>query len=192
VESAGGAAVSFAGVQVEVGLERVELARAVRGPAAFGEFLPGGGAVVALDGVQAPAQVAGDFPQAAAFGAQAVDQFVLAAGALGELPGRLRRGLRRRLGIVPEGWEGGLGQAGAVGGDALLDGLGQVLPQVEAVGDLHRIRRPGPGAVGVGARPVPADHLHPGMSGQPASGWASRPSMRSNGAPVSMSMIRVP
>jgi hypothetical protein len=39
-----------------------------------------------LDGVQAPAQVAGDLAQAAPFGAQRVDQFVVPPGALGVLP----------------------------------------------------------------------------------------------------------
>ena len=52
-------------------------------------------------------------------------------------------------------------------GDAPLDRLGEVLPQVEPVGDLDRVRRPGAGAVGVGAGAVPADHLDAGMGGQP-------------------------
>jgi hypothetical protein len=54
-----------------------------------------------------------------------------------------------------------------VGGDALLDGLGEVLPQVEPVGDLDRLRCPGPGAVRERARPVTADHLDAGVRGQP-------------------------
>jgi hypothetical protein len=156
VEQAGEAAVAAVGVPVQVGLERVELAGSLCRPAALGEFLPGGGAVVALDGVQSPAKVAGDLPQPAPFGAQRVDQLVLAPGALGEPPGRVRaRGIRRGRGIVFRSGEDGLGQAGAVGGDALLDGLGEVLPQVEAVGDLDRVRCPGPGAVGVRPRAVP-------------------------------------
>jgi hypothetical protein len=73
-------------VLVEVGLERVEPAGPGCRPPAVDEFLPGGGAVVALDGVLAPAQVAGDFPDAAPFGAQAVDGGVVALRALGELP----------------------------------------------------------------------------------------------------------
>ena len=77
------------GVLVQVGLERVELARARSFPAAVGEFLPGGGPVEALDGVQAPSQVAGDLAQAASFGAQPVDQCMMPAGALGVLPGRI-------------------------------------------------------------------------------------------------------
>jgi hypothetical protein len=34
-----------------------------------------------------------------------------------------------------------------VGREALLDGLGKVLPQAEAVGDLDHVRRPGAGVV---------------------------------------------
>ena len=83
VEQAGVAAVAAAGVPVEVGLEGVELAGPLGRPAALGELLPSGGAVVALDGVQSLAQVAGDLPQAAAFGPQAVNQLVLGAGPLG-------------------------------------------------------------------------------------------------------------
>ena len=155
VEQAGEAAVSFAGVLVEVGLERVELAGPRGLPAAVGQFLPRGGSVVALDGVQAPAQVAADLPQPASLGPQGADLLVLAARGIGELPRRVRRpGVCRpcglRLGVV--GSQGGrLGQAGAVGGDALLDGLGQVLPQVEPVGDLHRPGRTGPGPVRIRA-----------------------------------------
>jgi len=36
-----------------------------------------------------------------------------------------------------------------------------------AVSDLHRCGRPGAGAFGVGPGPVPTDHLHPRMGGQP-------------------------
>ena len=75
------------GVLVQVGLERVELAGPRSLPAAVGEFLPGGGAVEPLDGVQAPAQVAGDLAQAPPFGAQLVDQGVVPPGAFGVLPG---------------------------------------------------------------------------------------------------------
>jgi len=134
-------------VLVEVGLERVELARARPFPAAVGKFLPGGGAVESLDGVQAPAQVAGDFSQSPPFGAQPADQGVVPPGALGVLPGGigLPGGLRFRQGrplVVCEGRRRRLGQAGTVGRGALLDGLGQVLPQVEPVGDLDRARAP--------------------------------------------------
>ena len=80
-----------------------------------------------LDGVQAPAQVAGDLPQAAPFGPPLVDQFVVPPGALGVLPGGagLAGGFRFRQGrgLLSRGHRRRPGQAGAVGGDALLDGL---------------------------------------------------------------------
>ena len=114
-------------------------------------------------------------------------------GSLARLPARshacervqlMRSGPGRRTSRqAPAGWRppswpaawpgpgGGLGarpcQAGAVRGDAPLDGLGEVLPQVEPVGDLDRLRCPGPGAVGVGTGAVTADDLDAGMRGQP-------------------------
>jgi hypothetical protein len=54
-----------------------------------------------------------------------------------------------------------------VAGDHALHRLAQVLPQVKPVGDLHRVRCPKPGALGVGAGAVPADHLHARMRRQP-------------------------
>ena len=91
---------ALVGVLVEVALERVELNGARRLQAAVGELLPDGGPVVALDGVPAPTQAAGDLPQPAPLNPQAVDQFVLAAGGVGELPGRVRRpGVRRLCGF---------------------------------------------------------------------------------------------
>jgi hypothetical protein len=48
---------------------------------------PGRGPVEPLDGVQAPAQVAGDLPQATPLGPQRVDQFVVPLGALGRSEG---------------------------------------------------------------------------------------------------------
>ena len=71
---------------VELGLEQVELAGARSLPAAVDELLPGGGAVESLDGMQAPAQVAGDLAEPPPFGAQPVDQGVVPLGALGVLP----------------------------------------------------------------------------------------------------------
>jgi hypothetical protein len=58
-------------------------------------------------------------------------------------PGRLRCRLAGRpcgQHRVAGSFRGRLGQAAAVGGDALLDGLGEVLPQMEPVGDLDRLR----------------------------------------------------
>jgi hypothetical protein len=81
-EQAPDAAAAAVGVLVQVGLVGVEFAGARSLPAAVGEFLPGHSAVEPLDGVQAPAQVAGDLPQAPPFGAQPVDQGMVPAGAL--------------------------------------------------------------------------------------------------------------
>jgi hypothetical protein len=135
LEQAPDGAVGAVGVLVEVGLERVELAGARSLPAAVDEFLPGRGAVESLDGVQAPAQVAGDLAEPPPFGAQLVDQGVVPLGALGVLPAGVRLPGTFRLGqgrSIVAGRGRRLGQAGAVGRDALLDPLGQVLPQVPA------------------------------------------------------------
>lgn len=51
-------------------------------------------------------------------------------------------------------------QAVAVGGDAGLHGPAEALPQMEPVGDLQSIGGAASGALGVGARPVPAGDLH--------------------------------
>lgn len=58
-------------------------------------------------------------------------------------------------------------QALAVGGDAGFHGPAEALPQVEPVGDLEGVGGTESGTLGVGARPVAADDLHAGMSGQP-------------------------
>ena len=67
-EELGAVAAALFGALAEVGLERVQLAGARLLPAPVSQFLPGGGACVALDGVQAPAQVAGDLPEPAPVG----------------------------------------------------------------------------------------------------------------------------
>ncbi|WP_231956741.1 MULTISPECIES: hypothetical protein [unclassified Actinoplanes] len=46
-------------------------------------------------------------------------------------------------------------QAVLVSGDAPLDDLGEVLPQMEPVRDLHGVRCTGAGSFDVGAGPVP-------------------------------------
>ena len=51
----------------------------------------------------------------------------------------------------------------------LLDTLGEVLPQVPAIGELPGSWRVGTGAVGVGAGPVAADHPGAGMLLEPGS-----------------------
>ncbi len=49
----------------------------------------------------------------------------------------------------------------------LLDGLSQVLHDMEPVGDLFRLRGPLPGSLGAEPAAVSADHFHLGMSLQP-------------------------
>jgi hypothetical protein len=48
---------------------------------------------------------------------------------------------------------------------------GEVLPEVEAVGDLHRVRRSGPGAICIGTGPVPADHRWRSVLEQQSGQW---------------------
>jgi len=103
----------------------------------------------------------------------AFDQPTLLSLALRRLDGELIQIGRRRR----RGRHGScrFGQAAVVAGHDLLDVLGQVVPQVEAVRDLDRIRCSGAGAFGVGARPVAADHLNPGMRLQPRGEGAGLP-----------------
>ena len=49
--------------------------------------------------------------------------------------------------------------------DGLLDCLAQVLPEVETVRDLHRVRSALPGAFAIAAGAVPADHLDSSNTG---------------------------
>ena len=60
------------------------------------------------------------------------------------------------------GW--GFGQRGAVRDHCGFHGFGEVLPEVEPVGDLHRVGCPGAGALGVDAGPVSADDAYSGVS----------------------------
>jgi hypothetical protein len=59
-------------------------------------------------------------------------------------------------------------QVASVGGEHQLQRLGQVLQQVEAVGDLHRLRRPPACALGIHAQSVTRDHRNPGVLAQPS------------------------
>ncbi|MDQ1013483.1 hypothetical protein QFZ43_000032 [Streptomyces afghaniensis] len=159
----------------QVGLEWVELAGELT-LSALDHVLPAGGAGVSLDGVPSPAQVAGDVADAHALGEKVVDQCVVSARPLGEPAGRIRPfiplvgcrcggclplGLRLRAGR----WQ--VAQARTVGGDGLLHRGGQVLPEVEAVGDLDGLRCGCGGSIGVGAGAVAADDLDAGMGLQP-------------------------
>lgn len=56
-----------------------------------------------------------------------------------------------------------------MGGHQLLYVLTQSVPQVPTVGDLHRVRRRGTGAINVAAGPVSADHFHARAGAKPAS-----------------------
>lgn len=64
-------------------------------------------------------------------------------------------------------------QAVAMGGDAGLYGPAEALPQMEPVSDLQGTRGAAAGALGVGARPVPADDLHAGVADQPGGQWSA-------------------
>jgi hypothetical protein len=46
--------------------------------------------------------------------------------------------------------------------------LREILEQVKAIGDLHRLGGPRTSALGVRLKPIPADDCHPGMGLQPA------------------------
>ena len=97
---------------------------------------------------------------------------------------------RRRAGGGIAGWPC---QAGAVPGNGLLGVLGQVVPQMPAIGYLNRVPGAVPGALGVAAGPVPADDRRPRVRFSHASKVAaSRSGSRSATSPVSMSTSTVP
>lgn len=58
-------------------------------------------------------------------------------------------------------------QAAVMRGDGLLHALGEVVPQMPAIGDLDRVGCAGARALGVGAGAVSTDHLRAGMREQP-------------------------
>jgi hypothetical protein len=65
----------------------------------------------------------------------------------------------------------------AGGASNLLDGLDEVVPQVPAVCDLHRVRAAAADALGVGAGPVAAHDLHTGLLAQPRRGRCCSPTI---------------
>jgi hypothetical protein len=102
--------------------------------------------------IAANADVAGGSLELGAAFQQGLQLGLLVFGPPGELPGRLRLGDLRWLRGRPGFWSGrGPGiwfaQAGAVRGDTPPGGFSEVLPQVEPVGDLDRVRRAGAGTV---------------------------------------------
>jgi hypothetical protein len=120
--------------------------------------------------------VAGDVADSPALVEEFMDEGVVGAGSLGEPAGRILLCvvlvgsccdgcLPLRLGFWAGRWN--VVQAGAVGSDGLLDCGGQVLPEVEAVGDLEGLGCGGVGRLGVGARTVAADDLDFGMGREP-------------------------
>lgn len=64
--------------------------------------------------------------------------------------------------------DGGRLQADVVAAHVAFGGGAEVLPEVETVGDLDRVRGPGAGALGVRTSPVTADALGAGMFKQSA------------------------
>ena len=92
------------------------------------------------DGSVVPAPVAGDLPEPGSSREQLVDQSMMGPMALRHRALRLlddvRGGRSRRL----------LDQAALVLGHQSFDCSSEVLPEVKAAGDLHRVRCSGPGA----------------------------------------------
>ncbi|MGC0422721.1 hypothetical protein ABIA38_008266 [Embleya sp. AB8] len=77
--------------------------------------------------------------------------------------------------------------------NALLRRLAQVQPQTKAIRDLDRVRRRGADGLGVGAGPVAAHDLGPGVLWSHAvKVSAVRSGSTSTGRPVSMSISTVP
>lgn len=137
----------------QVGFESVEQAGALLRH--DHHFLPRRGVSVLGYGAMVLAQVSGDPPEAGTLCEHLVDQGVMGTAAPRYPTVRLLNGLRGftdRSGRL-------LDQTSFVLGDQAFDCSGKVLPQLEAISDLHRFRCSGPGAFGIGTRPVPADHL---------------------------------
>jgi len=123
------------------------------------QLFGGGGAGVALDGVQRPTQPACTFEQAHTLAEQLVHGRVPGPGPLVDRPHGLRRLLRLRR--LPRRRSS---PAGAVRDDGLLHRPAQAVPQVPAVADLHRLGCALADRLGVGGRPVAADDLGAGCS----------------------------
>ena len=84
-------------------------------------------------------------------------------------------------------------QFDAVTGDRLLDRLGEVVPQVPAIGHLDRAGCAGADGFGVRTGAIPAHDLDPRMLAQPVGeGVCVRSTSTSIGRWVSISMITVP
>lgn len=71
------------------------------------------------------------------------------------------------VGEVPLPHAGCARPAAAVGGDLLPGGLGQSMPEMPSVSDLHRLRERVAHGLSIGGGSVPADDLDATMSTQP-------------------------
>ena len=135
---------------------------------------------IPLDGASAAAPLRGDGRGAPALAVQGPCLIVArlpAGGALGRAGflgrGRGRRGprdgdraIRQGHGLLAPGGIDGL-QGAVMRGEDGLQGFRQVLDEVEAGRDLGGRRRAVACPLSIRARPIPGDHLHPGMLPQP-------------------------
>jgi hypothetical protein len=119
----------------QIGLESVEQARPLLGH--DHHFLPRRGVSVKGNGSMVPAQMPGDLPKPGSLREHLVDQSMMGPTALRDRTLRLLDDFRGcgRSGEL-------LDQAALVLDDQAFDRRGEVLPEVEAVGDLHRVGAP--------------------------------------------------
>ena len=71
--------------------------------------------------------------------------------------------------------EGCPAQRGVLAGQIALQGIGDVLDEVEAIGHLQGLRCPEPNPLGIGPRAIPRDDQHLGMPAQPGGEGLRRP-----------------
>ncbi|GCD99092.1 hypothetical protein EHYA_06804 [Embleya hyalina] len=152
---------------VEVRFERVRDADAA-GPASHRRLGGVAGRRVAADGVAGRPRLTTDRLGAGTGGEEGVDGGVLLADPVGQAPGGPHRGgLWRQRHDRGSGFRCGLGQESPVPDHGLLDGLGKVLPEVVAVGDVDRIGRARAAGLAERGRAVAADHFDAGVGGRP-------------------------
>ncbi len=147
----------------------VDIEAAAASVASRGDLMPVLRTGVPLDGVTAPAQVARDLPNPHTLLQQTVDQGMMDPQPRRETPVAVRcRGGRRSLSRGPRRLPGRCRvKAGAVRRNALLDGLAEVHPQMEAVGHLLGARCANGGALGIGSSPVTAHDVDAGVGQEP-------------------------
>ena len=154
-------------------------------------LITGSGVGEAAGGLSVHAQLTGDRAQAQPAGCQSLDGGVLVTHPRRQpgLGDRNRDGgrvwLRRECWV--SGGRGDLLEAGPVAGDGLGGVLGEVMPQMPAVGDLNRSRGAVAGALGIEPARSRQITRTPGCAlSQPASGPASRPGRISIARPVAV------